>query len=152
MNKINKKINGDKLKDSQYKKLYDIFKENIIKKTKNNNKNETHDTLTEMIKTKIKKLINKHLNISELYQLQKDYQYYFINKGINNLESDYYELIKILKKNVSLSNPKEFINNFDKYMKELYNLKEVNNSIESLSEKFKEMRDYTSKNFCQVYY
>ena len=152
MNKINKKINGDKLKDSQYKKLYDIFKENIIKKTKNNNKNETHDTLTEMIKTKIKKLINKHLNISELYQLQKEYQYYFINKGINNLESDYYELIKILKKNVSLSNPKEFINNFDKYMKELYNLKEVNNSIESLSEKFKEMRDYTSKNFCQVYY
>ena len=146
LNKINQIIFLEKLKDSQYKKLYTIFNENVLKMRKNVNK---YDTLTEMVKNKIKTLINDYLNIEELYYLKKKFHDYFKTKGINDLEDDYNELVKIQEKKVNLNNPKEFINNFDKYMKELYNLKDDNNSsaIESLKNQFEKMKEYSSKKF-----
>ena len=147
LNKINKISYKDKLKEGQYKKLYDLFKEKTFKKEINNN--NKNNILIKLIKNKIQIMINRYLNIEEFYNLKLEYQNYFAKKGINDLEKKYNELIEIQNNNVSLKNPKEFIINFDKYMKELYKLKgdDNNENIDLLNEEFKEMKDYSSKKF-----
>ena len=146
LNKINKIIKQDKLKDGQYKQLYDAFNKNVLKFKKNENKN---DIITETLKYKISSMIDNYLDIEELYKLKIQYQNYFITKGINDLDNNYNKLLKIRKKNISLQNPYEFINSFDKYMNELYNLKGDDNNlaIESLYNKFKELKRYSTKKF-----
>ena len=146
LNKINKIISRNKLKDSQFKKLYEIFNNNILKLEKNKKKS---NTLTELIKNKIKKMINSYLNIDELNNLKIQYQNYFREKGINDLESDYNGLIRKKKSKSSLKNPIKFINKLDKYMQELYDLKgnDNNKEINSLNNKFKEIKEYSSKKY-----
>ena len=146
LNKINKIIKQDKLKDGQYKQLYDAFNKNVLKFKKNENKN---DIITETLKYKISSMIDNYLDIEELYKLKIQYQNYFITKGINDLDNNYNKLLKIRKKNISLQSPYEFINSFDKYMNELYNLKGDDNNlaIESLYNKFKELKRYSTKKF-----
>ena len=94
-------------------------------------------------------MINNYLNLEELYSLKILYQDYFRKKGINDLESDYNELMRKKKGKVGLKNPNKFINKFDKYMQELINLKgnDDNKEINSLYNEFKEVKDYSSKKY-----
>ena len=144
--KINKIISPDKLKQNQFKQLYDIFNKNVLNVNKNNNK---YDIYSELIKNKIKALINDYMNVEEFYKLKIQYQNFFKEKGINDLKLNYHKILKIKNNNITLKNPKEFINDFDKYMKELNDLKgdDNNQAIESLNNKFNEIKGYSSKKF-----
>ena len=142
---INKIINRDNLKYSQIKKLKEIFKNNVLKITRNNEIN----ILTKMVRCKIKSLIDDYLDIKNLSDIKRNYIYYLRNKGINDIEDNYFKLLKIKQKKISLKNPKEFINNFDNYMKELIMLNGKNNNqaIESLNNKFSEIKNYSAKQY-----
>ena len=142
---INKIINRDNLKYSQIKKLKEIFKNNVLKITRNNEIN----ILTKMVRCKIKSLIEDYLDIKNLSNIKRNYIYYLRNKGINDIEDNYFKLLKIKQKKISLKNPKEFINNFDNYMKELIMLNGKNNNqaIESLNNKFSEIKNYSAKQY-----
>ena len=142
-NRINNLINGDKLKYSQYKKLKEIFN-NLSKDLKNNNEN----ILTKIIKNKIKLLIDDYLNITGLNNLNNSYINYLSKKNINDVENNYLKLLDKKQKKIRVEKPKEFIEQFEIYMKELFKFKGENkDSIDSLYNKFEEIKEYSDKQF-----
>ena len=145
INRINKLINGEKIKYSQYKKLMELFTNNLAKNIKVNDTN----VLKDMIRKKIKILIDNYLNITRLNYLKKKYINYFRYLDINNIENNYFQLLKIKKKKISLENPKEVIKNIDNYLNKLIKLKGEDNNdlINSLNNKFKEIKEYSTKQF-----
>ena len=101
-----------------------------------------------MIKNKIKSLIDDYLNITRLNDLKKNYTNYLKNKDIDNIENNFINILAKKQKKIHLESLKEFIKQFEIYMKELIKFKGENNeAIDNINNQFEEIKEYSNKQF-----